>query len=165
MPSAQDQARDEAYASASADQIVRPLIALDTPAFDAPLYFMSGIEEDTRVRLETGEWVTAIACAFRYTPPGFERGGPTPAKLAVDSVSGKILPYLKQATSAITVTYRAYLGDDLATVVDLIDALQMKRVSVGGASAEGDLTYAEIATQAFPRMTYDLENYPSLWNS
>lgn len=165
MATPQDLARDEAYASAPVDAQPRPVIELDTPAFDAPLYFIAGVEDDIAITLEDGQQVTAIACAFDYTPPGTEKGGPTPAKLSIDNVSGRILPYLKQATSAIRVTYRAYLGDDLTTVVDLIEGLQLKRVTLGGASAEGELTFAEIATQAFPRRTYDLDTYPGLWNA
>jgi len=165
MASAQDQARDEAYASAPVDLPPRPVVELDTPAFDAPLFFMAGIEEDVEITLEDGRRVWAIACAFAYTPPGFERGGPTPAKLSIDNVSGRILPYLKLAQSTIRVTYRAYLGDDRTTVVDRIEGLEMKRVTLGGATAEGELTFAEIATQAFPRRTYDLDTYPGLWNA
>ncbi|NEU15154.1 DUF1833 domain-containing protein, partial [Methylobacterium sp. BTF04] len=123
------------------------------------------IEDDVEITLEDGRRVWAIACAFAYTPPGFEDNGPTPAKLSIDNVSGRILPYLKQATSAIRVTYRAYLGGDLTTVVDMIEGLELKRVTLGGATAEGELTFAEIATQAFPRRTYDLDTYPGLWNS
>jgi hypothetical protein len=165
MASGQQQAFEEACATAPVDKPARVVVELDTPAFDAPLYFMAGIEDDVQIKLETGQVVTAIACAFDYTPPGAERGGPTPAKLAIDNVSGRILPYLKQATSAIRVTYRAYLGDDLSTVVDMIEGLELKRVTLSGASAEGELTFAEIATQAFPRRTYDLDLYPGLWNS
>lgn len=165
MASAQDRACDEAYASAPVDRVIRAVVTLDTPAFEAPLHFMSGIEDDTEIVLESGQRVTAIACAFTYTPPGFEKGGPTPAKLSVDNVSGRILPHLRRATSAITVTYRAYLGNDLATVVDLIEGLELKRVTLSASSAEGELSFAEIATQAFPRRTYDLDTYPGLWNS
>lgn len=165
MPTAAEQARDEAYASAPADQIVRHVVELDEPSFDAPLYFMAGIEEDSGIQLEDGQIVTAIACAFDLTPPGFDDSGPTPARLKLDNISGQIYPYLKRATSVIKVTYRAYLGADFATVVDLIEGLELKSVTLTATSAEGELSFAEIATQAFPRRTYDLESYPGLWNS
>lgn len=165
MSAATDQARDEAYASAPVDQEPCHVISLDNVGWAAPLHFMSGVEEDVQIRLETGETALAIACAFEFTPPGFGDDGPSPARLAVDSVSGQIAPYLKQATSEIRVTYRAYLGNDRTTVVDLIEGLLMKRVTLSGASAEGDLTFAEIASQAFPRRTYDLSTYPGLWNT
>lgn len=162
--SLQERARDEAYASAPVDTPIHSVIALDNAAFEAPLFFIAGVEDDVPIVLEDGSTVTALACAFSYTPPSSEKGGPAPAKLSIDNVSGRIAPYLKQATSAISVTYRAYLGDDFGTVVDLIEGLQLKRVTLGGASAQGELSFAEIATQAFPRRTYDLETYPALWN-
>lgn len=165
MPTVQEIARDEAYASAPVDKPIRSVIELDNAAFDTPLYFIEGVEDDTPIVLEDGTSVTAIACAFSYTPPGSDKGGPTLAKLSVDNVSGRIVPYLRQATSAISVTYRGYVGGDYTDVVDLIEGLQLKRVSVGGASAQGDLTFVEIATQAFPRRTYDLATYPALWIS
>ncbi|NEU15136.1 hypothetical protein G3T14_24235, partial [Methylobacterium sp. BTF04] len=59
MSTAQDQARDEAYASAPADTPPRPVVELDTPAFDAPLYFMAGIEDDVEITLEDGRRVWA----------------------------------------------------------------------------------------------------------
>lgn len=160
-----DRAKNEAYASAPSDQPIRHVIMLNTPAFDKPLYFIADEEFDVEVVLSTGEKVTAIACAFECTPPGFDDSGPTPAELKIDSVSGMILPYLKQATSAIKVTYFAYLGDDLANVVDQIEGLLLRKVTLSGTSASGELTFAEIATQAFPRRTYDIDLFPGLWNS
>jgi hypothetical protein len=35
---------------------------------------------------------------------------------------------------------------------------------VNATSAEGELTFEETGTQAFPRLTYSLEDYPALWN-
>ncbi|MCE4223393.1 DUF1833 family protein [Methylobacterium sp. C25] len=167
MPTAAEQSRDEAYASGPVDQVVRHVVELDHPSFDAPLYFMAAVEEDVTITLENGTSVTAIACAFDLTPPGFEDSGPTPAQLSIDGVSYKLFPVLKDAVGAgsIKVTYRAYLGDDLATPVDLIEGLELKKVSLSATSAQGELSFKEIATQAFPRRTYDIETYPGLWNS
>ncbi|UMY16667.1 DUF1833 domain-containing protein [Methylobacterium organophilum] len=167
MATAAEQARDEAYASAPVDQIVHHVVELDHPSFDAPLFFMAGVEEDVAIRLEDGQAATAIACAFDLTPPGFEDSGPTPANLQIDGVSFKLFPVLKRAVGGgvVKVTYRAYLGDDFGTPVDLIEGLELKKVTLSAASAQGELTFREIATQAFPRQTYDLETYPGLWNS
>ncbi len=159
------QARDEAYASALPDKVETPVLTLDNPAFDKPLHFIAGVEDDTQVTLEDGTVVTAIATAFEVTRPGFDESGPTPAKLTVDSISTKIYPYLRQAAGKLTVTYRCYLGTDYSTVADLIEGLQMKMVELGPTSATGELTFEEIASQAFPRRTYDLETYPGLWNA
>ncbi|GBU17214.1 MULTISPECIES: DUF1833 family protein [Methylobacterium] len=165
MPSLQEQARDEAYASAPIGAEPRSMVELYATGFDVPLFFLAGVEDDTPVVLEDGTTVTALACAFRFTPPGADKTGPTPAKLGVDNVSGKILPYLKAATGAISVTYRAYLGDDYGTVVDLIEGLKLKRATVAAATVDGELSFEEIATQAFPRRTYDLDTYGALWNA
>lgn len=167
MPTAAELARDEAYASAPADRIIAHVVELNTPAFDAPLFFVMGVEVDTAIRLEDGRQVTAIACAFDLTPPGFEDSGPTSARLRIDGVASRLFPVLKQASAggAIKVTYRAYIGGDFGTVVDLIEGLELKRVSLTATAAEGELSFAEIATQAFPRRTYDLDTYPGLWNA
>lgn len=167
MPTPAEQARDEAYASAPADQVVRHVVELDHASFVAPLYFMAGVEQDVAIKLETGASVTAIACGFEVVPPGFEDSGPTPASLRIDGVSYKLFPVLKGAVGggAIRVTYRAYLGDDFTTVVDRIEGLELKKVGLTAATASGELSFKEIATQAFPRRTYDLETYPGLWNA
>jgi hypothetical protein len=159
------QARDEAFASALPDKAERAVIELDNAAFDAPLFFIGGVEDDTVITLEDGTVVTAIATGFSCTLPGFDESGPTPAKLSVDNISTKIYPYLRQSAGVILVTYRCYLGEDYSTVADLIEGLQMKMVDLTATSAEGELTFAEITTQAFPRLTYDLDTYPALWNS
>lgn len=159
------QARDEAFASALPDKPERAVVTLDNAAFDKPLHFIGGVEEDTFITLEDGTEVEAIAAGFKCTLPGFDESGPTPAKLAVDNISTKIYPYLRDAAGLIHVTYRAYLGDDFSTVVDLIEGLQMKTVELSATSATGELTFQEIATQAFPRVTYDLDTYPALWNA
>lgn len=159
------QARDEAFASALPDKAERAVIELDNASFDKPLFFIGGVEEDVQITLEDGTKVTAIATAFSCTTPGYDESGPTPAKLTVDNISTKIYPYLRQSAGKIFVTYRCYLGDDYSTVADLIEGLQMKMVDLTPTAAEGELTFEEITTQAFPRLTYDLETYPGLWNS
>lgn len=167
MATAAEQARDEAYASAPVDQIVRHVVGLDHPSFEAALFFIAGVEADVTITLEDGQAVTAIACAFDLTPPGFEDTSPTPAQIQIDGVSFRLFPILKSAvgSGAIRVTYRAYLGDDFATPVDLIDGLELKKVTLSATTAQGELTFREIAMQAFPRRTYDLETYPGLWNA
>lgn len=165
MTTLQEQARAEAYASAPIDQIIHPVVELDTPAFPQPLYFIAGLEADTAIVLETGQTVTATALAFEMTPPGFESSGPTPARLRIDGVASQLYGPLKSVTSAIKVTYRAYLAGDFANVVDLIEGLQFTNVSLTASAAEGELSFAEIASQAFPRRTYSLDDYPGLWNS
>lgn len=167
MPPVSEQARDEAYASAPADQVIAHMIELQHPTFPEPLRFITSVEERTAVLLENGGAVYCEATAFDLVPPGFEDGGPTPARLRVDGVASKLYPVLKQATAGgvIKVIYRAYLLPDVDHVVDLIEGLELKKVSLTATVAEGELSFAEIGTQAFPRRTYDLENYPALWNS
>lgn len=159
------QARDEAYASARVDAMPRPVVRLDNPAFDKPLYFMQGIEEQTTIRNEDGVFADVIPCAFKCTLPGFDDSGPTPAKLIVDNVALQIYPYLRLASGPISVTYLGYLGDDLYNVADLVEGLKLKVVNLSSTTAEGELVFEEIATQNFPRRTYSLTDYPSLWNS
>jgi hypothetical protein len=161
------QVAEEAYASAPVDNWIVQVLQLDTPALPTPLYFASGIEDDSSFKDENGVNISVIACGFELTPPGFDDSGPTAASLKLDGVAVQLYPILQQVApgGAIQVTYRAYQGSDHNTVIDLIEGLEFKKVTLSATSAEGELSFAEIATQAFPRRTYDLDSYPGLWNS
>jgi hypothetical protein len=165
MATLQEQARDEAYASAPASKPIVTVIKLDEESFLEPVYLIRGPEEDTVIRLETGESVTAIACGYKVTLHGFDNKGPTTAKAEISNVSGRIRPYVKSARNPIRVEYRAYYAHDLTKPIDIITGYLLKEVSVTATLCQGDLSFAEISTQAFPLRTYDIDTYPGLWNS
>lgn len=160
-----DQAREEAYASAPASKRIYPVIRLDEPSFTEPVFLIAGVEEDQAITLEDGQQVTAIACAYKVTLHGFDDRGPTTARAEISNVSGELYPQLRKASRPIAVEYRAYLEGDWTQPVDFITGYLLRNVRVGATSAQGELSFAEISTQAFPLQTYDLATYPGLWNA
>lgn len=164
MVSLVNQARDEAYASAPPTKKILPVIMLDEPSFSAPVYLICGPDADVEITLETGVKVTAIACAYSVTLHGFDEKGPTTATAEISNVSGQIYQEVKKARRPISVEYRAYFENNLTSPVDIITGYLLKNVAVTATACKGDLSFSEIATQAFPLRTYDLDTYPGLWN-
>jgi hypothetical protein len=154
-----------AYAAAPASKPILTVIMLDEESFSEAVYLIRGPEEDTVIHLETGQAVTAIACGYKVTLHGFDNKGPTTAKAEISNVSGKIRPYVKSARNPIRVEYRAYYEDDFSKPIDIITGYLLKEVSITATLCQGDLSFAEISTQAFPLRTYDIDTYPGLWNS
>lgn len=169
---------EEAYAAAPADVGLIHMLSLHHATFeDGPIHVCMGVEADITVTLETGATVTMTAdpasdsqnrvLAFDFTPPGYSDDGPTSARLGLDNVSGKLMPHLKAAVgagTAIAVIYRAYREDDLSEPGEVIEGMRLKSVELSPTRAEGDLTFEDTSTQAFPRVTYGIDEYPALWN-
>jgi len=170
------QAGIEAYATPRKDEPRFHVVSVDCLAFDGPAQFLMGSHDDVTVTFEDGTEVTFTGdpdstsrnrlAPFDFVPPGSSDTGPTPAKLTVESISGKVYPILREAIGSgmeVTVAYRCFRAADPSEPIDVITDLKMKSVTLSPTSASGDLAFEEVATQAFPRRTYDLENYPGLW--
>ncbi len=164
-------AMEEAYASAPANVVILHTLELYHPSWGTPVRLVTGDDgldaaEVVALTLENGTVANFTAMAFDVTPPGFDEDGPTPGKIRVDGVSAMLVPYLEAvAVSAgtISVTYRAYRSDARFEPGDVITGLRMRQVSVSATAVEGEVGFEEVGGQAFPRATYDIDNYPGLF--
>lgn len=157
----------EAYASADRSVDIIETIELSHPSFDEPARVVMPLDEDASLPLEFGGTpVLFKACAFRAVPPGFADDGPTDWQLSIDNVSGLLNEYLDAALSdnrPISVTYRAYRTDDLTAPGEVIEGYMLRNVDLSATTATGSLYLEDISTQAFPRATYNLSQYPGIW--
>lgn len=168
-------AMEEAYAAAPSHVVFLHTIELQHPDWAAPERFVVGDEgaDDGNggsgpvlLTLETGSTVPFTPTAFDISPPGFDDDGPTEGKITVDGVSSELIPLLEDAaTSAgtISVTYRNYRSDARFEPGEVITGLKIKSVQVTATRVEGSLGFDDVGAQAFPRATYDIDNYPALY--
>ncbi|EJW12729.1 Transcriptional regulator [Rhodovulum sp. PH10] len=158
----------EAYAANPAGEVVIETLELDHVGFAEPVRIASNVEDDVLLPLVAGgDPVTFRALAVAVTLPGVSEDGPTPMRVRIDNVSGLLLPYLRaaiQSTAPISVVYRAYTSADLTGPGDVIDGLQLRSVDLTATTAEGEVSFREVAMEAFPRATYDGTFYPALSN-
>jgi hypothetical protein len=179
VPDRLNEAMEEAYASAPRSVVLVDVVELDHASFASPIYLATGIEDDFSITLEDGvteiDFVadpelasTAKIVGFHMIPPGFMSDGPTPAKLIMENVSRILYPHLKDAQSSnlpINVVYRSYRSDQLTAPGEVIEGLRLRNVMLGAVQVEGELSFEETSTQAFPRRTYTLDDYPGTWNA
>ena len=173
-----DEAIKEAYASATT------VAAWDTlelwhPSFDQPARVVLDhgdlLSEDPvtwgrALRLEAGaprnpgEVVTFIAAAIDVTLPSHEEDQMQELTLAVDNVSGSLVPLLKKAISIaepIEIIYRQYLETDPDTVHSILRGLTLRKASASTVRVEGKATFADLREKPFGK-TYTTEEFPSL---
>jgi len=161
------EAMKEAYADPEVDDEIIDALELDHVAFANPIYVVTN--SDTDMMLPPKEGFAPVlhqAVGASLTLTGFDDDGVTQGQLRLDNVSSKLEPYLQQAVQAgspITVTYRAYLRNDLTRPGEVRGGMFLSRVSLSATTATGTLeAQSKHDTQAFPRLVYSLEKYKAL---
>lgn len=174
-------AMEEALASAPRDVEIIETVELTHPSLSGPIRLMSA-PDDTGFSYHEidgkrvpymelpltfgGTPVEFVVCAFEVVPPGFGDDGPTPARMSIDNVSGYVHEKLKNLSgnNSLGFTYRAYRSDDLTAPGEVISGLLIREVEITATQVSGQPELDDISTQAFPRVTYTMEDYPGLWN-
>lgn len=167
-----NQGMQEAYASAPSNVVILHTVEANHASFDTPIRVVTGDDglgaaEVVPLTLETGDTVDFKAMAFDVTPPGFDDKGPTPGRIRLDLVSGELIEPLEAAATTsgvIEVIYRAWRSDQRDEPGDVVKGLKMRRVVLNETAAEGDVGFDEVGKQAFPRQTYSIDLYPTLFN-
>ncbi len=171
MASRLTSAMEEAYASAPSSVLILHTLELSHPTLATPIRIVTGDEgppggETLLMGLETGGIVSFTALAFDVIPPGFDDDGPTPGKIRIDGASDLIFPLLENAAVAagtIGVTYRSYRSDAYFQPGDVISGLKMRQMTLTATAAEGEVAFAEVGEQAFPRAVYTIDKFPGLF--
>jgi hypothetical protein len=160
----------EAYAAVDVSGDILNTLEFDHPTLASPQRFVQG----TRV---AGEYETVTlpvpgnpaavftVVGFSFTLPSQEEGGVSKARIRIDNVSGALQEALRGAISSdypFSLVYRAYSTNDLNNP-DVYHGLHLRKASLSAFSAEGELSYEEVEMQNFPKQTYSLDLYPSLY--
>lgn len=175
MPAELSDAIAEAYVTAEDGGKVTWCLELRHPTFldgldPAPIRVCLDNEDqefflEADAPLNGGEEVTFRACPFELTTPESAEGVTSSAQLAIDNVSQELSSHLDSAltsTDPISVTIRAYCAGDTDEPGEIYEGLVLRQVRLTSTRAEGELTYEEIEKKAFPRVTYNRDDYPAL---
>lgn len=163
-------AMEEAYAAAPCDVVILHTLEIRNAVWSAPIRIITGEGltpgEVITLTLETGTTADFVAMAYDIIPPGFDNDGPTSGKIRIDGVSGELVPEFEavaMSAGTIAVTYRSYRSDARFEPGDIITGLKMRSVAVTATAAEGEIGFDEVGKQAFPRITYNIDDYPGLF--
>ena len=170
--SALSAAMQEAYASGDEGGVDLVVFVLNHPTFPDPILVVSGTDEDLDLpTTDGGAPVTHTAVAFQYTPPGFDKDGPTDGKLSIDNVSGYLNEYLQMATGstdALSVIIRRFHVAAQpnyvtpTTIDEELTGLIIRSVTLTATTAEGTLAYPDVREENFPKAVYTPQEYPGL---
>lgn len=172
MPRPLSVAMAQAYATAPRNRVIFHTVELMHASFPAPQRFVTGRETDLTATLEAtapfnpNTAVVFTALAFDFIPPGHDESGPSPARIRLDGVSGQLVAILDLTLSTnapINVIYRAFVDNALTSPGDVITGLKLRNVTLDAQAAEGELTFDDVATRAFPRGVYDKARFPALF--
>jgi hypothetical protein len=141
---------------------------------DGPERFVCGrdIDDHLTATLEAdapfnpGAAVVFTSMAFDFIPPGQDATGPTPARVRIDNISGRISALMKLTITAndpVTIIYREFDPEDLTEPGYVVKGLLLKRVPIGATSATGELGWREVQLQAVSNQVYDRARFPALF--
>ena len=165
------QAIREAYASAPSDTVVFHTLEIGHPAFSEPIRVVRDRQMLT-ARLEAsaprqgGQLVNFVGFAFDIVPPEVTHTAVPQCVIELDNVSREIVAHIEQAISSpelITVTYRAYLSDDLtAPENDPPLTLTVLAISANVFRVRATCGFPNLANKRFPGLDYTAEVFPGL---
>jgi hypothetical protein len=168
-----EQGLEEAYASVDNSGVVMDTIQIDHIALDEPLYFLKGTPkagefEVVQLPVVNGgvaSMANFVVIDFFMQRPGQDDSGITRAKIRIDNVSrilNQVMSEVIASDKPFDITYRAYWSEDVNNP-EVFTGLHMNQVAINASSAEGEVFYDEVEMKAFPRETYDLARFPSLF--
>lgn len=189
MPVEMDEALEEAYASAPADEFVLQTLEIQHPAFvdpDGNPDSLRAAVNDRRawnLKIEpdapmfAGQVKTFEPIAVEVVGPEQDETSLGQMRLKIDNVPQRYIRHLTEAatmSTPIRVIYREYLlthdpGTGTWTVASTdgpayrIGGLTMKAVDATMLALEGVAGFIDVLNQSAPTETFGREHYPGLW--
>lgn len=167
------QAIKEAYASCPVSSIIYHTLEIYHPSFTVPIRVVRDTVNltaslEASAPRDAGQAVDFIGYQFDITPPEISTSGVPQCTVEIDNVSREILAQIEAAVASgsldlITMTYRAYLSDDLSgpendppltlTISDITATVFRISATAG---------FANLANKRFPSVDYTAEVFPGL---
>lgn len=150
----------EANASCPPDEVQYCTLELEHPSFDQPVYVVTNVADDMELGIEAGsdvnqgQMVNHIACPFKADYPEQREGQPPQCKVSIDNVQRELIPKIKEAQGVrayIKVTYREYVGSDLAEPAYGPVEFILSKVTVKAATLTGTIMVGNLQNKRFPR--------------
>lgn len=162
----------EAYASAPVDEVIYHTLELHHAAFAVPIRVVRdrvGLEArlEASAPPDPGAVVSFSAYAFDIVPPEQTSTGVPQCTIEIDNVSREILVQIRAAAASadkIEVIYRVYLDHSVldGPENDPPLTMQLKSVSATPLRIRAVAGFPDLLAEAFPRLVYDLDQFPGL---
>lgn len=161
----------EAYAAAPLAAVAVDTIELWHPEFTAAVRVAAGgrafdgVLEGDAPR-DAGETVTFIPVPFRFVPPVVSDEGVAELRVEIDNVEREVAAQLALAVTSpepVEIIWRRYLvptaGDGPEMVVR---GLHLQTAGAGLGRVDATAGWPDLVNEAFPRLAYRAEQFPTL---
>ncbi len=121
--------------------------------------------DDITATLETGEIVTFTACAMSVALPGRNEDGTQDLKFALCNITGEISEYIRDVlrlSRKCRIAYRVFLDHDMTAPAEPPSWFEVKAGQWTATQADITAGYFDLLSTAWPRQTYNLEDYPGI---
>ena len=162
----------EAYAVAPTDQVIYHTLEIWHPVFTQPIRVVrDNVAISARIEAgaarDAGTLQGFEGYAFDVVPPDQSATSLPQCVIEIDNVSREILAQIDLAvfeTDPITVIYRAYLSDNLASGPENDPPVEMTitQISATPLRIRAVAGFANLLDRRFPALDYNLEDFPGL---
>ncbi len=149
---------------ASGGDLIIMTIALECPAWDAPIYISNGFDDQT-VTLEAGQTATFTAAGIDISLPKKSSNGSQAINFAIDNITGEAQRRIDEALEAgqrVTLTFRQYLESDLSAPAESPYVFIVRGGRMNGTQVQIQAAFYDMINTRFPRDLYTLEFAPGI---
>lgn len=159
---AQNEAMLEAYASCPPEQKIYCTVVVNHPSFASPAYLVANVADDMDFGIEvgtdthSGETVTHTAIPFQVDYPEQREGQAPQSKVTIDNVNRELVPQIRAAMGVrayITITYREYVGSDLANPAYGPMEFVLANVTMVASTLTGTIMVKNLQNKRFPKQS------------
>lgn len=121
--------------------------------------------DDITARLETGEWVTFLACGMDLALPAKNDDGTQDLQFALCNITGEISAFIREVIKdkrQCELVYRVYLEDDLEAPSAAPYRFEVKGGKWTALQADITAGYYNLLETAYPRLDFNLNDFPML---
>ena len=152
---------NQLYASGG-DKIIHDTLAITD---GVETHYLTNGWDDITARLETGEWVTFIACGMALALPAKNADGTQDLQFALSNITGEISAYIQEVLTdkrRSELVYRAYIEDDLEAPAEAPYRFEIKSGRWTATQVDIVAGYFNLLETGWPRKTYNLIDFPML---
>jgi hypothetical protein len=147
---------------ASGGDLIIMTIALECPAWDAPILICNGFD-DQAVTLENGQTAIFTAAGIDISLPKKSSNGSQAISFAIDNITGEAQRRIEEALEAgerVTLTFRQYLESDLSAPAESPYVFIVRGGRMNGTQVQIQAAFYDMINTRFPRDLYTLEFAP-----
>lgn len=154
---------EEVFASGGTDVIIRTL-ELTSPGWSEPILICNGFTDQT-LTTEDGRTLLFTAANIGIELPKVNNKGNQALAFTVDNTTGEPQHRADEALAArgrVTAVYRTYLSSNKTVPAQRPYTLTVQSDEIEGNVAQLQCGYFDMIGVAWPRVLYNLQNFPAL---